>query len=150
MVTAMSPFPDGSSMVNTWPTNAGPPPPPDILPRPAAPGLAIRAPGSGCGPRRDSEEWGGEAEAEAEETGRRSGTARWGAACEGEGEAEAEAEVGGEERKGKAEAREWKGLDHEEEEERGMVPGPNGGACLCLVAGGGDWVARVGRAFLSG
>jgi hypothetical protein len=27
LVTAMRPLPDGSSMVNTWPTKAGPPPP---------------------------------------------------------------------------------------------------------------------------
>lgn len=112
MVTAMSPFPDGSSMVKTCPTKAGPPPPPPLTP-PAAPALAIRAPGSGCGPPGDSEEAG----AEAEETGRRSGTARRGAAGEG-AEEDDEAAVGDEEaRKGKVEAREWKGL----EEERGMV-----------------------------
>jgi len=148
VVTAMSPFPDGSSMVNTWPTNAGPAPPPAVLPRPAEPALAICAPGSGCGPRRDSEE--AEAEAEAEETGRRSGTARWRA--EGEGEAEAGGDGDGEERKGEAEAREWKGLDDEEEEERGMVDhwterwrllggrrwglGGQGGACLFVRLGG--------------
>ena len=109
----MSPFPEGSSMGNTWPTNAGPPPPPLILPPglppAAAPAPAIRAPGSGSGPRRDS----------AEETGRRSGKARCGAGCAGEVVDEVAAEDE-EERKGKVEeAREWKGLD--EEEERGMV-----------------------------
>lgn len=140
MVTAMSPFPDGSSMVNTWPTNAGPAPPPALLPRPAAAAPAIRAPGSGCGPRRDSEE----AEAEPEETGRRSGTARWGAAGEGEGEAEAGGDGDEEEKKGKAEAREWKGLD--DEEERGMVVG----GPLDRTVGTGWPLARVGRAFLLG
>lgn len=122
VVTAMSPFPEGSSMVNTCPTNAGPPPPPPLTPPPGfppgaapAPETAIRAPGSGSGPRRGSEE-----EEDAEETGRRSGTARWGAGGAGEVVEEEAGEDGvGEERKGKVEAREWKGLD--EEEERGMV-----------------------------
>lgn len=116
VVTAMSPFPEGSSMVNTWPTNAGPPPPPPLIPPPGLPPAAaaepaIRAPGSGSGPRRDS------ADDDAEETGRRSGKARWGAWCAGEVADEVAAEDG-EGRKGKVEeAREWKGL----EEERGMV-----------------------------
>lgn len=111
VVTAMSPFPEGSSMVNTWPTNAGPPPPPLTTPPPPGFPPAIRAPGSGSGARRDSED----AEEE-EETGRRSGTARWGA---GEAGDEVVAAGDGDGRKGKVEAREWrKGLD---EEERGMV-----------------------------
>jgi hypothetical protein len=57
---------------------------------------------------RESEE-AGDDDVEDEETGRRSGKARCGAAGEG-GDAE-------DERKGKEEAREWKGLG----EERGMV-----------------------------
>jgi len=136
----MSPFPEGSSMVNTWPTNAGPPPlplPPLILPPglppAAAPAPAIRALGSGSGPRRDS------AEDDAEETGRRSGKARWGAGCAGEVVDEVAAED--EERKGKVEeAREWKGLD--EEEERGMVDrgGRPGGARPVVVK---KWVCGV-------
>lgn len=131
VVTAMSPFPDGSSMVNTWPTNAGPPPPLAMLPPPVAPAPTIRVPGSGCAPRRDSE---------AEETGRRSGTARWGAAGAGEAGGDGGGDVDVEERKGKAEAREWKGLD-DEEEEHGMVDPSctdrTGGACLVGTGLGG-------------
>jgi hypothetical protein len=100
VLTAMRPFPEGSSMVKTCPTNAGPKPPPPLAPPPLPPASpVIRV-------LRDSED----DDVEAEETGRRSGKAR-----RGEGE-----ETGVEdedERKGKAEAREWKGF----EEERGMV-----------------------------
>ena len=144
----MSPFPEGSSMVNTWPTNAGPPPlplPPLILPPglppAAAPAPAIRALGSGSGPRRDS------AEDDAEETGRRSGKARWGAGCAGEVVDEVAAEDE-EERKGKVEeAREWKGLDEEEQEERGMVEvdRPGRQAWWCPAAAGGGEEVGVWR-----
>lgn len=110
----MRPFPAGSSMVKTCPTNAGPKPPPPLPPPPLPPvGVAPASPAirelrSGCGVLRESEE-AGDDDVEAEVTGRRSGKARCGAAGEG-GDAE-------DERKGKEEAREWKGLG----EERGMV-----------------------------
>jgi hypothetical protein len=108
----MRPFPEGSSMVKTCPTNAGPKPPPPLSPSPLPPAdVAPASPGIrelGSGVPRESEE-AGDDDVEDEETGRRSGKARCGAAGEG-GDAE-------DERKGKEEAREWKGLG----EERGMV-----------------------------
>uniref|UniRef100_A0A0E0MTB2 Uncharacterized protein n=1 Tax=Oryza rufipogon TaxID=4529 RepID=A0A0E0MTB2_ORYRU len=111
VVTAMRPFPEGSSMVNTCPTNAGPPPFPKPPPPPALPpdaAAAIRA------PRFDSGE-AAAAEAEEEEVmGRMRGTARWGAGGEGEGEAEV-GDGDGEGRKGRVEAKAWKGLDADEE-----------------------------------
>jgi hypothetical protein len=61
VLTAMRPFPEGSSMVKTCPTNAGPKPPPPLAPPPLPPASpVIRV-------LRDSED----DDVEAEETGRR-------------------------------------------------------------------------------
>lgn len=106
LVTAMRPFPEGSSMVNTCPTNAGPPLPPTLIP-PAAPFPPPAAAGPAisrccCGLRLGAdEEEEEEGAVEAEEMGRRSGTARCGA--------------GDEEGGGGLKVREqWKGLEEEE------------------------------------
>uniref|UniRef100_A0A0E0FIR0 Uncharacterized protein n=1 Tax=Oryza nivara TaxID=4536 RepID=A0A0E0FIR0_ORYNI len=140
VVTAMRPFPEGSSMVNTCPTNAGPPPFPKPPPPPALPpdaAAAIRA------PRFDSGE-AAAAEAEEEEVmGRMRGTARWGAGGEGEGEAEVgDGDGDGEGRKGRVEAKAWKGLDADEEvvvvveRPRGMAVDGAGRERRCYIATG--------------
>lgn len=96
-------------MVNTCPTNAGPPLPPTLIP-PAAPFPPPTAAGPaisrcGCGLRLGAdEEEEEEGAAEAGETGRRGGAARCGAGDEEDGE-----EVGG----GLEVREQWKGLEEE-------------------------------------